>query len=342
MKNLLKLLVLATLLSCDKDLPFEAGVFPEDPINLIELNTQYDEMNSNYIPSTLNQDAQFIFSSNSKKMGKDFDFEARFLSFLWDKEVGTLTHRVLSNNTEGYRDFYNKVEELQSDCNDKGPYSYYEKRGAIGLMFMLYSKDCDGNYKIAGKEFSESTFSNRLSPQEFSFRLFEDNSNEMYPSFMGKNFSKELSDSKMQRPEQLIFSSDKSGSFKLYKLKIPSNQNPFDFLTSASPKEISLIEEVKSNGNDHAPFVSGEFMLFASDRAGGYGGYDLYYSLFVSGKWSEPINLGPKINSEFDEFRPISIREEYSEFENRLMIFSSNRPGGLGGFDLYYVGIPKF
>ena len=28
------------------------------------------------------------------------------------------------------------------------------------------------------------------------------------------------------------------------------------------------------------------------------------------------------------------------EFNNDFMIFSSNRPGGLGGFDLYYVGIP--
>jgi hypothetical protein len=342
MKNLLKFLILASLVSCNEDLPFETGVFPEDPVNLIELNTQYDEMNSNYVPSTLNQEAQFIFSSNSKKMEKDFDFEARFLSFLWDKEVGTLTHRILNNNTEGYTDFYNKVQELQSDCNEKGPYSYYEKRGAVGLRFMIYSKDCGGNYKIVGREFSGPSFSNRLIPEESSFRLFEDNSNEMYPSFMGKNFSKELSDSKIGKPDQLIFSSDKSGNFKLYQLKIPSSQNPFDFLISASPKEISMIKEIKSEGNDHAPFISGEALLFASDRAGGYGGYDLYYSTFVGGKWADPVNLGPKINSEFDEFRPITIHEEYSEFENQLLIFSSNRPGGLGGFDLYYVGIPTF
>lgn len=341
MKNLLKFLILASVVGCNEDLPFKIGVFPEDPVNLIELNTQYDEMNSNYEPSTLNQDAQFIFSSNSKKFGKDFDFEAKFLSFIWDKEVGTLTHRILYNNAEGYSNFYNKVHELQSDCNEKGPYSYYEKRGAIGLRFILYSKDCGGNYKIVGREFSESSFSNRLIPEESSFRLFEDNSDEMYPSFMGNNFSKELSDSKIQRPEQLVFSSNKSGSFKLYQLKIPSNQNPFDFLTSASTKEINLIEEVKSNGNDHSPFINGELMLFASDRAGGYGGYDLYYSSFVGGKWTEPVNLGSKINSEFDEFRPITIHEEYSEFENQLLIFSSNRPGGLGGFDLYFVGIPK-
>ena len=342
MKNLTKFLVILALLGCNEDLPFETGFFPEDPVNLVELNTQYDEMNSNYIPTTTSEEAQLIFSSNSKKLGKDFDFEAKFIRFVWSKEVGNLSHQILTNNTEGYSDFYNKVQELQTDCNEKGPYSYFEKRGESGLRYMLFSRDCGEKYKIVGREFSESSFSGRLATEESLLRLFEDNSNEMYPSFMGKDFSKELKNSEIPRPEQLVFSSDKSGNFKLYQLNIPANQNPFDFLTSASSKAISLINELNSEGNDHSPFINGELMLFASDRAGGYGGYDLYYSLFIGGKWTKAINLGPKINSEFDEFRPISIREEYSEFENSLMIFSSNRPGGLGGFDLYYVGIPKF
>ena len=42
----------------------------------------------------------------------------------------------------------------------------------------------------------------------------------------------------------------------------------------------------------------------------------------------------------FDEYRPI-IRPQEWGFTNDLMIFSSNRPEGLGGFDLYYVGIDK-
>ncbi len=328
--------------SCDEDLPFETAYFPEQPVNLMELNTRFDEMNSNYIPSTSNQEAQFIFSSNSKKLGNDFDFEAKFISFIWDKEFGTLSHRILTNNADGYSDFYNKVQELQSECNEKGPYSYFEQRGEVGLRYMLFSRDCSGRYKIIGKEFSELSFSGRSKNEESVFQLFEESSNEMYPSFSGNNFSKELIGSEIPRPEYLVFSSDISGLYKLYQLRIPTNQNPFDFLTSSSSKEIIMIEEIVSNGNDHSPFISDELMLFASDRDGGYGGYDLYYSLLVGGKWTEPVNLGAGINSEFDEFRPISIKDEYSEFENRLMIFSSNRPGGLGGFDLYYVGIPKF
>ena len=80
-------------------------------------------------------------------------------------------------------------------------------------------------------------------------------------------------------------------------------------------------------------------MVFASKREGGYGGYDLYYSRLEDETWGEPINFGPDINTEYNEFRPIVMYAEL--FENDLMIFSSDRPSGKGGYDLYYTGIPR-
>ena len=91
--------------------------------------------------------------------------------------------------------------------------------------------------------------------------------------------------------------------------------------------------------NDECPFVNGRLMVFTSDRAGGFGGYDLYYSIYENGIWSAPVNFGEKINSEFNEFRPITVLAW--GFNLDLMFFSSDRPGGKGGYDLYYVGIPK-
>lgn len=52
------------------------------------------------------------------------------------------------------------------------------------------------------------------------------------------------------------------------------------------------------------PFVTkdGNLMIFRSNREGGYGGSDLYITLRTKeGNWSSPQNLGPKINSSFDE-----------------------------------------
>jgi hypothetical protein len=78
-------------------------------------------------------------------------------------------------------------------------------------------------------------------------------------------------------------------------------------------------------------------MLFSSNRPGGIGGYDLYYSLFKKGNWSTPVNLGSKINTEYDEYRP--LLGYHPDFTNMSMVFSSNKPGGSGGYDLYFTGV---
>ena len=67
------------------------------------------------------------------------------------------------------------------------------------------------------------------------------------------------------------------------------------------------------------------------------GGYDLYYSIFRKGKWSTPVNFGPVINTSSDEYRPVI--GYHPDFSNQFLIFSSNKPGGKGGFDLYFTGV---
>jgi len=57
-------------------------------------------------------------------------------------------------------------------------------------------------------------------------------------------------------------------------------------------------------------------------------------------KWG-PANFGPAIKTAYDEFRPIIIPTQPDLFLNDMLIFSSNRPGGKGGFDLYYTGMDK-
>ena len=67
--------------------------------------------------------------------------------------------------------------------------------------------------------------------------------------------------------------------------------------------------------------------------------FDLYYSKFEDGAWSEPVNFGAAINTEFDEYRPILFDAEV-DYDRDMLVFSSNRTGGKGGFDLYFVGMP--
>ncbi|MEO6424672.1 MAG: PKD domain-containing protein [Bacteroidia bacterium] len=72
----------------------------------------------------------------------------------------------------------------------------------------------------------------------------------------------------------------------------------------------------------------GNTMVFASNLENGFGGMDLYMVTYSNGQWSEPTNLGNKINSSANELFP------FISDDNKLF-FSSNRTNGIGGLDLY-------
>jgi tetratricopeptide (TPR) repeat protein len=64
-----------------------------------------------------------------------------------------------------------------------------------------------------------------------------------------------------------------------------------------------LPKEINSEGNETTPFITsdGKFLFFSSDELPGFGGYDIFYSMFENGTWSAPVNLGPEINSVNDD-----------------------------------------
>ena len=73
---------------------------------------------------------------------------------------------------------------------------------------------------------------------------------------------------------------------------------------------------------------NGKRLFFASDRPGGIGGMDLYYVTIDNGRFSEPVNLGPDINTAGDEVFPYA-------FSETQLFFSSNGREGLGKLDVY-------
>ena len=74
----------------------------------------------------------------------------------------------------------------------------------------------------------------------------------------------------------------------------------------------------------------GKYLFFASDMPGGQGRSDIYYCELINNKWGTPINLGSKVNSSSKENYP------FMHSSGRLY-FSSDRPGGMGGLDIYYT-----
>ncbi|MEO0788097.1 MAG: tetratricopeptide repeat protein [Bacteroidota bacterium] len=77
-------------------------------------------------------------------------------------------------------------------------------------------------------------------------------------------------------------------------------------------------------------FVTPDLIYFAGNRPGGYGGLDLYrLSRNTDGSWGEAVNLGPDVNSPYDEICP------FLAIDGQTLYFSSNNPRfSMGGFDV--------
>jgi outer membrane protein OmpA-like peptidoglycan-associated protein len=99
----------------------------------------------------------------------------------------------------------------------------------------------------------------------------------------------------------------------------------------------NLGTRINSDSWDSQPTISGDgtILIFASDRPGGSGGTDLYICRRSggSGDWSAPEPLRA-FNTPADEMSPSLAAD------NTTFYFSSNRPGGQGGYDIYASRLP--
>lgn len=93
------------------------------------------------------------------------------------------------------------------------------------------------------------------------------------------------------------------------------------------PPFVSTMEPAEGDCNPY--FFNEKTVIFASRRSGGYGGLDLWFTTFADTAWTTPLNLGPTINSAYDENTPFLARD------GRTLYFSSNRPESMGGLDIY-------
>lgn len=97
-----------------------------------------------------------------------------------------------------------------------------------------------------------------------------------------------------------------------------------------SPKNLGA--PINTSGWEAQPALSadGQTLYFVSNRQGGYGGYDLWSSQLESdGQWGTPVNLGPNINTAFDESAPFVHADDHT------LYFASNGWRGFGDKDIF-------
>jgi serine/threonine protein kinase/Tol biopolymer transport system component len=127
----------------------------------------------------------------------------------------------------------------------------------------------------------------------------------------------------------LFFDSSRIGGHGHYDLWVTTRKSKDD--TWEDP--VNLGPTVNSSGLDGGPCISadGRTLFFFSVRPGSYGWLDIYVTgrETTSSPWSEPVNLGPLVNSRYGDFTP-SISADGS-----TLFFASNQPG----WDLWQVSI---
>lgn len=125
-----------------------------------------------------------------------------------------------------------------------------------------------------------------------------------------------------------LFSSDRFEGYGGYDLFVTYKRQGVWVLENMGP-------EINSPYDEITPFLAGDgrTLYFSSNSDKSMGGYDVFYSVFDEKniRWSLPQNAGRPVNSGKDDtgFRISS--------SGSMAVFSSNRPGGYGGFDLYQV-----
>ena len=95
---------------------------------------------------------------------------------------------------------------------------------------------------------------------------------------------------------------------------------------------VNLGPGVNSSAWESQPSLSadGRVLFFISDRRGGVGSRDLYRTeKGEDGKWRQSVNLGPAVNTRYDEISP------FIHANGRTLFFASNGRPGFGGYDLY-------
>lgn len=174
-----------------------------------------------------------------------------------------------------------------------------------------------------------------ITPDKAQDIYYSENINQtwMKPRRMDKPFNSEGNETGFTMNSEgtiAVFSSDRPGGFggqDLYLVYKDEN--------GRWGAAINMGPEVNSTFNEEAPSIlaDGKTIYFSCNGMNSIGGYDLFKTKLKGEKWSQPENLGFPINSAADENHPSMYAEGVKGY------FSSNRKGGQGGEDIYFMQI---
>lgn len=302
----------------DNPINYESGIFPEEIYNLEGINSSYDDINV-ALPHIAGE-LPLMFASNRNSQGSNFDIVTGLIYFTFSQFDADF---YIESNMF-INPFYETLEQkVNTERDELGPYRFFN--GYNGLEYFFYAEEDDmGSLDLKYLLYSPADPYNSILNQEpAEITSLNSSSNDAYICF-DSDFT------------TVYLANDANGDFDILK-SVMGEVSSFDSWLQGDPATITVVDSINSDYNDKCPFIRNDIMIFTSDRPGGLGGFDLYYSVYREGNWSSPHNMGPDINTEYNEYRPLI--GSCPDFSNNFMLFSSDRPSGLGGYDLYFTGI---
>ena len=144
-----------------------------------------------------------------------------------------------------------------------------------------------------------------------------------------KNISPALGAGKYMKTSSLSY----DGNTLLLDMEDPENSDLYlsHFKKGRWSKVEPLPKEINSKWNETNGSFSadGKTLYFTSNRKGGEGDLDIYRSILQGEVWSVPQNLGPEVNTPYNEETP------FVSSDNKELYFSSEGHSGMGGYDVF-------
>jgi len=208
-------------------------------------------------------------------------------------------------------------------------------------MVNLYNKDLESQYHDGTATFSPNSdyFYYASSYQSGKQKVYEGDKRNYFKIYRvdltAKRFKKELLPFNgdaystghpyiTEDGTKLFFASDMPGGYGKADIYVCDIYEDGSF---SKPKNLG--PKINTITDDFFPFFVDDVLYFSSGGHVGFGGLDMYKSYFKDGIYGTPINLGPVMNTNSDDFAYLEGDEPNKGF------FSSDRPGGKGGDDIY-------
>ncbi len=339
-------------------------------VNLRQINTVYNEYNA-AAPPFYTANGYFLFSTDVGSTGDDFDIWLGYCSLDLSGEDGP----VDMENTPPINYKVSPIGGAASSAgtNEFGPFLYYDAAsteflpdgdvlgwsaltGYSGTYELIYASDTTGDgldlYLLNDSNVGEAMNIN-IPGADDGYLCYDDT--------LGI----------------AVFSSNRDGNFNIYSVNTTSEfAFPGSLTEAGTAREVTPVSVLNSEFDETCPYIFENIVVFVSNRRDGTT-FDTYYSVFGEGGWGAPSLFpdlytavidgeysGPMISAEaettfvvnseglpaalqmntpFNEYRPVLFRGMDNAglmTDPYVMLFSSDRPCGYGGFDLYLALIP--